>query len=196
MRGIFLTLCIFSVASCQKMCRDARSEMSPEQVVEAYLETSLNMSSTEQKEVLLDLTTGELNSALNAANDETITEAFVKRNYDLQNYSVTERRDRTPRETEITFELIYKDLGQDRENKPEDAPVVNTENTVSVVKESGIWRIRDVIGKQTTIDFPIAPDVITATYPPDAEGEEEAESELDPVEEGVSGEDEEGEAAP
>ena len=31
--------------------------------------------------------------------------AFIERRYEIQNYSVVERRDRTPRETEVSFQI-------------------------------------------------------------------------------------------
>ena len=71
-----------------------------------------------------------------------------------------QRRDRTPRETEITFQIAYKDLGEDNKHTEQNAPEITTDNTVSVLKEKGIWRIHDVIGKKTTIDFPVAEEVI------------------------------------
>jgi hypothetical protein len=129
--------------------------MTPEQVVEAYLDTSLNMTSIKQKELLLNLTTGNLNSAISASSDEVIEKAFINKNYQLDRYSIVERRDRTPRETEIVFELVYRNLGDKREVAPDSAPKITTENTVSVVKEKGLWLIRDVIGKKTEIDFPM-----------------------------------------
>ncbi len=33
---------------------------------------------------------------------------------------------------------------------------MTTENSVSVVKENGVWLIRDVLGNKTSIDFPVS----------------------------------------
>ena len=38
---------------------------------------------------------------------------------------------------------------------PSKAATVETQNTVSVIRYKGAWAIRDVIGKQTSIDFPL-----------------------------------------
>ncbi|MEN9835423.1 MAG: hypothetical protein RL011_1616, partial [Pseudomonadota bacterium] len=65
------------------------------------------------------------------------------------------RKDRTPRETEISFQLTYNDLGVENAT-PQDAPKVTTENTVSVIKANGLWMIRDVLGNKTSIDFPVS----------------------------------------
>ncbi len=149
-----LILCFMLLTGCDMMCSKDRTEMTPEEVVEAYLDLSLNMRNIEQKQYLINLTTGSLRGAIEKASDETIRKAFLNRYYHLEAYSVVERRDRTPRETEITFVLTYRDLGPAGEIKPQDAPQVLTENTVSVVRLKGAWAIRDVLGKRTTIDFP------------------------------------------
>jgi hypothetical protein len=127
--------------------------MTPEEVVQAYLDISLNMTEIGQKQELLKLTTGNLKNALEGASDELVTSAFIKQDFKLDRYSVVERRDRTPRETEITFYLSYRNLGADKSMKLEDAPQTTTENTVSVVKRDGTWSIADVLGKKTSIDF-------------------------------------------
>ena len=94
-----------------------------------------------------------------------IKTAYVDRKYELLNYSVVERRDRTPKETEITFQIEFKDLGTEGV-APDQAPLVTTENTVSVVKKNQIWLIRDVLGNRTSIDFPVSKDSeITAKKP-------------------------------
>lgn len=157
---------LLAMAGCTKMCGKSRADMTPDQVVEAYLDISLNMDDVAQKQDLLDLTTGLLHSSISQATDETLTLAFIDKNYKLISWSVVERRDRTPRETEITFQLIYNDLGKDP-NTSAEVPKIETENTVSVVREKGIWLIRDVLGKKTSIDFPIAAgDVITPSAEP------------------------------
>jgi hypothetical protein len=160
-RNIWLWSLIFVfLASCTKMCGKSRSEMNPEEVVEAYLNISLNMKVVEQKEDLLKLTTGTLKSAILQSDNETLQKAFIDKTYILETYSVVERRDRTPRETEITFRLEYRDLGDDATAKADDAPKIITENTVSVVREDKAWFIKDVLGKKTSIDFPVTGDII------------------------------------
>ena len=177
MKPILLCLAFFSMTCCQSMCQGSRDSMTPEEVVEAYLDISLNIEDPAEKESLLDLTAGNLHSSINSASDETIMNAFVNKHYILQNYSVIDRRDRTPRETEITFLLVYKDLSNNPDQKQEDAPEVSTENTVAVIKEQGRWLIRDVIGKATTIDFPVSGDVIKPGKVPASD-----EAEAEPVE--------------
>jgi len=153
-RAYFAPLLSFLfLIGCSKMCGSGRNDMTPEQVVQTYLDISLNMTKVEQKQDLMKLTTGNLKNALVQAPDDVITAAFIKQNYKLERYSVVERRDRTPRETEITFLLTYRNLGADKKADPETAPKTTTENTLSVVKEDGAWFIRDVLGKKTSIDF-------------------------------------------
>jgi hypothetical protein len=165
-------LCFLILVGCSKMCGSGREDMTPEQVVQAYLDISLNMTEVGQRQELLKLATGNLKSALEQASDNVITAAFIKQNYKLERYSVVERRDRTPRETEITFLLTYKNLGPDKATKIEEAPTTTTENTVSVVREDGAWYIRDVLNKKTAIDFILGDEIKPApggTPDPDLE---------------------------
>lgn len=183
---ILLIIGLLALTGCTKSCGSSRRDMTPEQVVEAYLNISLNMKDVGQKEDLLALTTDNLRDAIVQASDDTLKNAFINKNYRLKNYSVVERRDRTPRETEVTFSISYNDLGDNPELKEEDAALVTTENTVSVAKQNGIWLIRDVLGKKTTIDFPFSQaDEIkpapggsdpTPVQPPPTEEEGEAEA--------------------
>ena len=155
-----VALSLVSFTGCVRSCGNQRSSMPPEKVVEAYLNTALNMQNLEQREELLQYTTGRLKDAIVSASDDVITNAYINRHYELQSYDVVERRDKTPRETEITFKLKYKDLGI-AEKRPADtssAPTVQTENSVALIKEKGAWFIRDVIGAKTRIDFPVSGD--------------------------------------
>jgi hypothetical protein len=150
-----LMVVTLAIVGCTKMCGIKRSGMTPEQVVEAYLQTALNMDSVSDRDILVDYTTGNLKNAIESATPETIKAAYVDRKYTLKSYSVVQRNDRTPRETEIVFQLEYLDHGT--KNAADDtAPSVTTENTVSVIKEGGAWYIRDVVGNKTGIDFPVS----------------------------------------
>ena len=152
-----LLVATLAIVGCTKMCGIKRSGMTPEQVVEAYLQVALNMDSVNDRDILLDYTTGNLKNAIESAAPETIKAAYVDRKYTLKTYSVVQRNDRTPRETEIVFQLEYLDHGT-TSNTDETAPTVTTENTVSVIKEGGTWYIRDVVGNKTGIDFPVSED--------------------------------------
>lgn len=193
-----LILCSLVITGCTSMCSGGnRKEQTPEQVVEAYLDVALNMKSVDEREQLVQFTTGNLKAAIEAASPETIKAAYVDRRYNLLNYSVVERRDRTPRETEVTFQLTYNDLGADLKNA-KDAPKVTTENTVSVVRENGVWYIRDVLGNKTSIDFPVSEESrITAKAGGGASAPKEPEPEPEPLEEDLpqEAEGDEGDAA-
>lgn len=159
-RSLFILVSVISLGGCVRSCGSKREGMAPEKVVEAYLNTALNMKRVSQREDLLQYTTGRLKEAISTASEETITSAYINRHYDLESYAVIERKDRTARETEITFRLRYKDLGEAAQ-RPADtnsAATVQTENTVALFKEKGVWYIRDVVGAKTSIDFPVTQD--------------------------------------
>ncbi len=147
---------LLMLAACTKMCGDAKDDLSPEQVVEKYLEIALNMTSLEQRDALAYYTTGAIRASLDSATPRAITEAYIAKKYKLERYSVVERRDRTPRETEITFELTYKDLGGSADGMSDSAATVTTESIVSVVRTQERWRIAEVVGKKSSFDFPVS----------------------------------------
>ncbi|NRA44689.1 MAG: hypothetical protein HRU09_07020 [Oligoflexales bacterium] len=146
-------LASFLLTACSTMCSKSHEEMSAEEVVEAYLDFALNITDVSEKEELMEFTTGNLEAALAGATDETFMTAYVERKYKITRFSLLERRDRTPRETEITFQLTYRDIPEGS-NDIKDAPEVTTENTVAVIKEKGKWLVREVVGNKTTFDFP------------------------------------------
>lgn len=192
-----LILSAIALTGCTSMCSGGnRKELSPEQVVEAYLDVALNMKNVEEREQLLQFTTGNLKAAIEAATPQTIKSAYVDRRYDLLNYSVVERRDRTPRETEVTFQLTYHDLGSDEKGNKDVAAKVTTENTVSVVREKGVWYIRDVLGNKTSIDFPVSEESrITAKAGSVTQKETEPEAEPEVLEDEALPEESDGDAA-
>jgi hypothetical protein len=146
------------LSCCEKFCNKSHESMTPEEVVEAYLDIALNMESVDERDDLLQYTTGSIREDLEKATDEVIRKAYVDKKFKLERYSVVERRDRTPRETEITFELSYKDLGDNPKNSASDAVTVSTENTVAVVRVKSQWLIKEVLNKKSTFDFPVTPD--------------------------------------
>ena len=126
--------------------------MSPEQVVESYLNIALNMTEVSQRDELIVYTVGALREAIEGADKSVIKQNFIDRHYNLKRFTLVERRDITPREVEITFQLEYNEL-EKKDSKPDESALVKTENTVSVIRKQGYWFIRDVIGAKTSIDF-------------------------------------------
>jgi hypothetical protein len=151
---IFILL--LSLTACQKMCSKSQEDMSPEEVVEAYLGIALNMEKVEQKYALMEFTTGNLMAAIAGASDETIKKAYIERRYKIERYSLVERKDITPRETQVTFQLSYKEFAEGHPGDEDAAVQVTTENAVVLMKEKSKWLIRDVIGHKTSFDFPVS----------------------------------------
>ncbi len=153
--AVYLGLFIFTSA-CTSMCSKSHEQMSPEDVVEAYLDTAFGMTDVSQRIDLARYTTGLLRDIILSAKEETIRKAYIDRKYKLTAYAVVERQDRTPKEVEVTFQISYKVLGD--KNSPvadEKAPSIQTENTLQVIKVNQKWMIAEVLGKATSIDFPL-----------------------------------------
>lgn len=143
------------MTACTQKCSKAHEDMTAEEVVQAYLDLAFNIQDISQKETLIEFTRGNLQAALAGANEETFTEAYISRKYKVKNFSIMDRRDRTPRETEITFQLTYLDFPENPKEADSSAEVT-TQNTVSLIKEKEKWYLREVVGSETTFDFPIS----------------------------------------
>ena len=145
------------MTACFTWCEPKRENMTAVQVLEKYVEISTSMTSLDQRENLLAYTGGALRAALEGATDEAITNAFIKRKFDLDSFAIVTRRDRTPREVEITFHISY----YDRENiaPGDEPPLVSTTNTVMLFRENNAWSITDVTGAEDTeIHFGVTTD--------------------------------------
>ena len=149
------------VAGCNRGCSKSHNEMTPEEVVEAYLDASLNAQSLSDKELILEYTTGALRSSIAQASDEEFKRSYIERDIKLEAYAVVQSKKRTLRETEITYELRFKNLLEPNDKgelvkiKESEAALINSENTVSVVREDRLWLIKDVLGNKTSMEFPL-----------------------------------------
>jgi hypothetical protein len=152
---------LLAIAGCNRGCSKSHNDMTPEEVVEAYLDASLNAQSLADKDNILQYTTGALRRSIAQATDEAFTKSYIDRDIKLEAYAVVQSKKRTLRETEITYELRFKNLLEPNDKnemvkiKESEAALINSENTVSVVREDRLWMIRDVLGNTTSMEFPL-----------------------------------------
>lgn len=144
------------LSGCTTMCGRSHKDMEAGQVVEAYLEQAFNIRSVDDVEKLMIYTSGNLKQALEEADATTIDEVFVKKRYEVKNFSFLEQKHLTPREREITYELEYKELNS---KNIEEGAQYTIENSLNLIRKQGAWYITDVIGGQTAIDFIMADEV-------------------------------------
>ena len=151
------------------MCQKSHENMSAEEVVESYLTKAFNMTNVNEVIHLIALTSGNLKQALEEADASTIDRIFVQSKYTVEQFSFVERKDLTPREVVITYQLSYQRLPQlqtqpaqtettststePSESSSSDQALIHIENSLSLIRKEGAWFITDVIGGQTTIDF-------------------------------------------
>jgi hypothetical protein len=160
------------LAQCQRGCSRGRAELGPEDVLQGYLDVAFNMESLSDKAKLLSFTSGPLEESIASSSDEEIRKAYIQKKFKLERYSLVEKRERTPRETEIVFEVVYKNLaseGPDDTLTDTEIPTVKSETTVLLVKKRQSWYLYDVLNKKTTFDFPTS--VAGTEVKPRPEGE-------------------------
>lgn len=154
MKSFKIWLLALLITGCTNMCETDHKEMSPEEVVEAYLDESFNINEVDQIRRLIKYTSGSLKKALEDADAKTVEKVFINKSYNLKRFSVIERKDRTPREVEVTYELEYKELGANKEDA-----IVSAENTLNLIRKESAWYITDVIGGKTSIDFQVPTEI-------------------------------------
>ncbi len=195
-RKIACIVTVFSAMGCVQTCESKRLKMSPDKVVEEYLDTAFGMTDMGQKELLLSYTTGKLRNALKSATDEKFEEAFLKRKFKLESYSIVERTDISPNDVAIVFQLKYRN-NFDKQEGADESPLVTTENTVRVVrKKQKVWFVEDVLSADTTIDFPLGSIVKGDTTDPYVEQKDENSEELEQAPEDSGSEDSKNEESP
>lgn len=156
---LFRKFFILSLAltGCVSWCETSRQDLTPLEVLERYIEVSTSMTDVEQKQILLSYTAGNLRASIEGATDQAIRKAFIDRKYALDSFSLVSQRDRTPRETEITFYISYRDHHDIGEG--EEPALVSLTNTVTLFRENDMWSITDVHGaKDTEIHFGVTKD--------------------------------------
>lgn len=153
--NLFLT--VFILTGCVRSCNPpSRGEMTPKQVLEAYLEAAFNIEDVDQREILLQFVTGPLKASLSSATDETIEDLYISPRYYLKNLYVAEAEYHTPSECEVRYNLSYREeLGPKEQDQGLRELVIKAESAVSLKKEEGVWYIEGVLNKKAKINFPV-----------------------------------------
>ncbi len=154
---INITIAVLICTACTNLCTKTRKSMSAEEVVKAYLSIAFNMKKVSQKRLLLQYTMGPLQAAIASANEKTIIEAYIKPRYKLHSIAIISKKNITPREVQITYQLEYKEANTNEDIKDvENESIKQTvENTVSLYSLKSRWFINGVIDNKTSIEFPI-----------------------------------------
>ncbi len=144
--GSVLFWCI--LGGCTFFFGKSRKDLTAEEVLEAYLNKVFTLERIDQKSELLTYTTGSLREAIAQTDDQTFQEAYLEKNrYELTRYSLIQRRDQTPMETHLTYQIVYREKTSQSET--------STENTVMLIRQDSQWFIQEVLGHKTSVDFPI-----------------------------------------
>ncbi|MCY4380300.1 MAG: hypothetical protein OXC40_01850 [Proteobacteria bacterium] len=177
---------LLMVAGCTTMCEKPHENMTAEEVVEAYLSHAFNMNSVDDVTKLISYTSGNLKQALEEADASTIDQIFVQKKYKVDRFSFLERKDLTPREVVITYDLSYEELPVTGEKEdqisldsnnmsnnsetPENTSQakISIENSLNLIRKEGAWFITDVIDGQTSIDFFTPEEITPVNGTPDA----------------------------
>ena len=149
----FLTLsfCTLVFTGCIKSCSKIQ-DIPPEEQLYKYISTAVNVTKLDQRQDLIDLTTGTLKSALVNATDDSFKKAYLDRRYDFKAFEILERKDvQIGKEVNIEFKLIYKSWLPGE--YPEKLPVTEIINRATLVYEYGRWAIAKVASLNTHFEW-------------------------------------------
>lgn len=153
-RLTIIALALMTAAGCTMRSCSAKKDISPEEQLHSYINTAVNVTSLDEKEKLVELTTGELRRAISAASDEAFTKAYIDKKYDFRGFEIVERRDIEPdQQIELDFRLNYKSWVSGEE--PELVPFVETLNRAELVYEHGRWVLSNVQSLETSFDWDV-----------------------------------------
>ncbi len=165
-------------------CGGGLKDIPPEDQLHSYISTAVNVTKPEQRQELVDLTTGPLKAALINATDETFKRAYIDKKYDFQKFEIVQRKDAPGgKETQVDFKLVYKSWNAGE--SPERAPLTDTDNRATLVYEHGQWAIAKVESLGSSFEWEVGlPMDDVSTQGVDPEGEPtEVQSSRETIEE-------------
>ena len=133
---------------------DGRNDIAPEDQLHAYINTAVNVTKQEQRQELVDLTTGSLKASLINATEETFKRAYIDKKYDFKAFDIVQRNDAPGgKETKIDFKLVYKSWNAGE--SPNRAPTLETTNRATLEYEHGQWAISKVESLGTSFEWEV-----------------------------------------
>lgn len=144
LRAICLFVASASLLGCTVgSCSGGRKDIPPEEQLHSYISTAVNVTKPEQRQDLVNLTSGSLKAALINASEETFKRAYIDKKYDFRGFDIVQRKDAPGgKETQVDFKLVYKSWNAGE--SPDRAPVVETNNRATLIYEHGQWAIAKV----------------------------------------------------
>lgn len=152
----FVTLALGTLVAigCTMRSCSARKDISPEDQLHSYINTAVNVTTPEERDALVSLTTGELRRSIAAATEEAFKTAYIDKKYDFRGFEIVERRDIEPEKiVELDFRLNYKSWSAGEE--PDLVPFVETLNRAKLVYEQGRWALASVQSLETSFDWEV-----------------------------------------
>ena len=144
LRAVGLLVASATLLGCSmRGCSQDRQDIPPEEQLHSYISTAVNVTKAEQRQDLVDITTGPLKAALVNASEDSFKRAYIDKKYDFRSFDVIQRKDAPGgKETQVDFKLVYKSWNA---GEPSDrAPVVETSNRATLIYEHGQWAISKV----------------------------------------------------
>lgn len=139
---------------CTMRSCSSRQDIPPEDQLHAYISRAVDITKMEQRQELVDLTTGPLKSALVNASEESFKRAYIDKRYDFRSFEIIEKREVEPAaKVQLDFKLIYK--AWNAGENPERIPLTETVNRATLEYVHGQWAISSVENVNTSMDWEV-----------------------------------------
>lgn len=154
---------------CSMQRCSSKKDVPPEDQLHAYISRAVDITRPEQRQELVDLTTGSLRAALINATDDSFKRAYIEKRYDFKNFEISERKEIEPgKRVEIIFKLVYKSWNAGE--SPDRIPLTSTSNRATLDYDHGQWALSNVESLNTAMDWEVGlpmGDVSTSGVSPD-----------------------------
>lgn len=142
------------LVGCSLRTCSSKKDVPPEDQLHAYISRAVDVTRPEQRQELIDLTTGPLRSALVNASEESFKRAYIEKHYDFKGFEIVERRDVDPgKRIELDFKLVYRSWNSGEQ--PDHVPMMETVNRATLDYDLGHWAIASVESLKTSMDWEV-----------------------------------------
>lgn len=131
---VFPAILLLALSACNKK---SEQPTTPEGSLETYVKTAFNAKSADDRQKLLDLSTGEARAWLETMSPEDFKKQFVDNSMVLQNFKAKDLRKEQSGDVSLVYELAFRDG-----KTPNAAAYTNRKIAYLTKDEKGEWKIK------------------------------------------------------
>lgn len=143
---MFRKLTLIAMIAMATGCTKSSDKISPQGTLSDYVSRSFGLKSPGDKSRLLELTTGQVRTALEGLDDASFKASFIDTKKEFVSLKIRDERKLAEDQYSITYEVTYKHSSGDSKDK-----ITNKKHAL-FVNEGGKWLITEVRNLKTFIE--------------------------------------------